>query len=260
MPDDSQGNSSVTEGDLNRTSDNSDFVTDSSRITTLLQQVMELPPLCSATLVNSDTIFLTSILDIQAENDLIIFDKLAPPSGNNILAKNRSLKLSTVLNGIPLSFDLKDIIIDESQSPVFYTANLPKKIYHPQRRSFLRIGTHSTATDFQGTSNAGKMLLKGYVFDFSRGGIAVNFFTDCGDLLRGDTLTSCLINLPGNQILSFDLSVRSVKGISRDNQKKQIGGYFENLSPQNQKKLDRFISALEREQIRKRKYPISHLW
>lgn len=253
MSSDNQGSSSATADNLNRISDNPNFVTDPLRIITLLQQVMELPPLCSATLVNSNIIFLTSILNIQAENDLIIFDKLAPPSGNNILAKNRSLKLSTVLNGIPLTFDLKDIIIDRSQSPIVYTAHLPKKIYHPQRRSSLRIGTHSTATDFQGTSNVGEMLLKGYVFDFSRGGIAVNFSTDCGDLLRGDTLTNCLINLPGNQILSFDLSVRSVKNISRDNPKKQIGGYFENLSPQNQKKLDHFISALEREQLRKRK-------
>jgi len=251
MPAESRG--TVTEGNLNQISDNPNFVTDPSRIITLLQQVMELPPLCSVTFVNSDTTFFTSILDIEVKNKLLIFDQLAPPSGNSLIVENKSLKISTLLNGIPLTFNIKDITTGKSQDSIFYKAPLPEKIYYPQRRASLRIGIHSTATDFLGTSPDGKIRLKGYVFDFSRGGIAVNISTDSADILRGDVLTDCLINLPGKQILSFDLSVRSVKEISPGNQKKQIGGYFENLSVQGQRKLDRFISTLEREHLRKRK-------
>lgn len=249
-----QDESSVTTNfNTGRTSDNPNFITNPGKIIKLLQQIVAAPPLCSVTLNSSNKTFFTSILDVQEENGLIILDKLSTNSANSILLKDKELKLSTCINGVQLSFNLKEISVEKSQDTVLYKARFPGKIYYPQRRSSPRIATDSTLIHFQGTSRDTKTTIGGYVFDFSRSGVGVNFYTDRINLVRGDKLTNCLINLSDDHTLSFDLSVRSSKKLNPANRQKQLGGYFDNLSPQNQKKLDRYISALEREQIRKRK-------
>lgn len=235
------------------TSNNPNFITNPEKIITLLQQIAAAPPLCSVTLNSSSKTFFTSILDVQEENDLIILDKLSTNSANNILLKDKKLKLSAFINGVNLSFNLKEISVEKSLDTILYKARFPEKIYYPQRRSSLRIATDSTLITFQGTSRDTKTTFGGYVCDFSRSGIGVNFYTDRINIVRGDKLTNCLINLPDDHTLSFDLSLRSTKKLNPANRQKQLGGFFDNLSPQHQKKLDRYISALEREQIRKRK-------
>jgi c-di-GMP-binding flagellar brake protein YcgR len=233
--------------------DNPNFITNPATVIKLLRQIMAAPPLCSVTLNNSSETFFTSILEIQEVNGLIILDKLSPNSGNSTLLKNKELKLSACVNGVTLSFNLKEIVAEKSPDNILYKARFPGKIYYPQRRSSPRIATNSTLIPFQGTSRDTKTTIGGYVYDFSRNGVGVNFYTDRGDITRGDKLMNCLINLPDEHTLSFDLSVRSSKKLNPANRQRQLGGYFDNLSPQNQKKLDRYISALEREQIRKRK-------
>lgn len=233
--------------------DNPNFITHPARIVNLLQQVMEAPPLCSVSVIGANEIFSTSILDVQPEKDLIILDRLVPASGNSLLISHRTLKLSAYLNGIPLTFNLTGIAAGGSQTSVFYNARLPEKIYYPQRRSAPRIAINSTPIGFRGTSSETRMTISGTVFDFSRGGIGVNFSNDRGLIQRGDTLTDCLIMLPDSYSLSFDLSVRFVKKASLSSRQKQIGGNFTALLPQDRKRLERYISTLEREQIRKRK-------
>ncbi|MGZ8903961.1 MAG: flagellar brake protein [Methylobacter sp.] len=233
--------------------DNPNFITNPETVIKLLRQIMAAPPLCSVTLNNSSKTFFTSILDIQEENSLIILDKLSPNSGNKVLLKNKELKLSNCINGVQLSFKLKEVSIENSQEAVLYKAHFPEKIYYPQRRSSPRITTDSTLIHFQGTSRDAKTIIGGYVFDFSRNGVRVNIYSDRINIERGDKLTNCLVNLPNNHTLSFDLTVCFSKKLNPAIRQKQLGGYFDNLSPQNQKKLDHYISALEREQIRKRK-------
>lgn len=254
------------QGDANHTADleynpvNPHFVTNPEQIITLLQKVIASPPLCSVTLSNSKRTYFTSILDVLENQGLLIFDKLAPAEGNNLLVSSRQLKISTTLNGVPLTFNLKGIAVGKSEHSVFFKAYLPEKIYYPQRRSSPRIATQSTDIGFQGTSLASKMTFGGYVFDFSRNGVGINLYNDRGNILRGDTLTNCLIAFPDNHSLSFDLSVRSLKKLNTEvNPKKQIGGYFDNLTPRNQKKIVRYMSALERAQIRKQKNKSSGL-
>jgi c-di-GMP-binding flagellar brake protein YcgR len=244
---------SINDTYLNYPSDNPNFVTHPTRIINLLQQVMVLPPLCSAMLTNSKKIYLTSILDVQEEQGLIIFDKLIPADGNTYLVNSRELKIVTTLNGIPLTFSLKGIAVGKSEHNVFFKAYLPERIYYPQRRSSPRIATRSTEIGFQGTTEDRRMTFGGYVFDFSRNGIAINLYNHRGNINRGDTLTNCLIEFPDNQSLTFDLSIRSLKKYNLAQATKQIGGFVNNCTPQNQKRLERYMAALERAQIRKQK-------
>lgn len=114
---------------------NPSFVTDPSKIASLLQQIIEAPPLCSVTAPNSTKVYFTSILEIQPEKKLLLFDRLTPAIDSRLSNKLDTLKLSTYINGVQLTFQLQDIVQENSCHPPIYKARLPVSIYYPQRRS-----------------------------------------------------------------------------------------------------------------------------
>jgi len=232
---------------------NPNFITDPQKIRKLLQQIIESPPLCTVSIRNSSKVFFTSVLEIQKDKGLVVFDELTPVAGNNLLNQCDVVRLSTFINGVHLTFDLKQITREQAFNQIVYKALLPETIYYPQRRSSPRIQTDPASIDFQGISRDTGMLIKGYVLDISRTGLCVAFSKAGNGISSGDKLNSCIIQLPGESTFSFDLSVRSIRKASPSSLQKQIGGFFNGLAPQNQNKLDRAICALERKQIRKRK-------
>jgi len=232
---------------------NPSFIVEPSKIIKLLQQIIESPPLCTVTLPNYNKTFFTSILEIQQQKGLLLFDRLTPPSGNHLLSQCGVLKLSTFINGVHLTFQLKEIIPDHSINTTFYKAQLPDSIYYPQRRSSPRIEMDINTIPFQGTSRDTGLLIKSYVLDISRTGLCIDISKIGNTIQSGDKLTNCLIQLPGTNTLEFDLSLRSIRKSKFNISQKQIGGFFNSLSMQKQNKLDRTICALERQQIRKRK-------
>lgn len=232
---------------------NPSFIIDKQKIAILLQQIIEAPPLCTASFRDSSQTFYTSILELQQSKNLLLFDELSPKPGNRLVSQNGSIKLSTFINGVHLSFHLNDVTVYQSGKRIIYQSKIPEMVYYPQRRTSPRIVLDSTAIDFQGTSKDSGMVIKGSVYDISRTGLCISYNKSGNTLLNGDRLTSCLIYLPDDNTFAFDLAVRSVRKLHSNALQKQIGGYFNTLSPQNQHKLDRYVSALERQQIRKRK-------
>ncbi|NOT11304.1 MAG: flagellar brake protein [Methylococcaceae bacterium] len=247
IPETDQENSYLAE------KDNPNFITDPNKIVTLIQQIIESPPLCTVSIPNCNTAFFTSILEIRPEKGVLIFDSLMPQHGNKLLNQIDALKLSTFINGVHLSFLLQEVTTERLFSQTVYQALLPQNIYYPQRRSSPRIQTDLNTISFHGVSRNTGIPLKGYVFDISRTGLCVNFSRSGNNVQSGDKLTSCLIHLPDEYTFAFDLSLRSVRKSSLNNLQRMAGGFFNGLTPQMQHKLDRAISALERQQIRKRK-------
>lgn len=69
---------------------------------------------------------------------------------------------------------------------------------------------------------------------------------------RGDFISHCKINL-NDDYLNFELAIRFVKTPRSESGKTQLGGYFENISIKHRNQLEHFVTAIEREEIRKRK-------
>ncbi|MDO9161289.1 MAG: flagellar brake protein [Methylococcaceae bacterium] len=242
---------SLTPNNTDNPRENPSFVTNPDKIFHLLQQLIIEPPRCTITLNNSDSLFLTDILEVDP--DFISFSPLTPSSGNQLLASQRALKLSTVLGGIPLTFNLQNICVDKSADPICLKAALPEKIYYPQRRLTKRMPTNSTTIEFKGTSRDTGVSIQGYVTDISRGGLSVIYNSTRGNIIRSDRLSYCSVVLPDNQTIAFELTVSSSKKPLLGSNKRHLGGQFENIYPQDEKKLDRYLSTLERQQLRKRR-------
>ncbi|GAB4272767.1 MAG: hypothetical protein Kow0065_21840 [Methylomicrobium sp.] len=232
--------------------DNPYFIVDPDRIIQIIKAIAASPHLCTVTFDGHKQAFSTSLLDLNLDSGFLVLDTLSPTRGNDLLQQQNTCKLSTFLNGIHLAFRLRNINpIDHPVSPT-YRALLPDRIYYPQRRTAPRIFTHSTDLKFRTVVTHNNISLIGTVFDLSRNGACINFH-DMHEVIiePSDKLKNCRLELDTEWSIDFDFSVRFVK-TSRSN-KTQIGGYFFNLSKQNQKKLDSFIAKLEREIIRNRR-------
>lgn len=233
---------------------NPNFLTDVKKIHILLKNIEEASPICTISIEGMNDQFSSSILDVQLENNQINLDKLSPPHGNQLLTSKNKCKLSAIHNGIHLAFPLDSIEKDSSGDISFYKIAMPNRIYYPQRRSTPRIQITALHIPFSGISERTKATVGGSIFDISRKGLSlgISITNNIARLQRGDSLKNCRITFE-DQTINFDLAVRFVKTANKSTGRTFIGGYFENLSSKSRNKLERFVAALEREEIRNRK-------
>jgi len=231
---------------------NPNFLTEPEKIRSLLKDIEEASPLCSIIIEGTEEQFSSSILDVQIENNQIILDELFPKHGNALLLTKNHLKLSSIFNGIRLAFKLSDIEAGSSRGIAYYKSAIPDKVYYPQRRSSPRIQITTFNIPFSGISSRTKVTIGGSIFDLSRGGIGISTPNNRARFQRGDLVKSCRITID-KQSITFDLSVRFIKTSKQGAGQTLIGGCFENLSSKNRNTLERFVTTLEREEIRNRK-------
>lgn len=232
---------------------NPNFVTDPENILKLLQDINQNTPLCTITFDNTTEQFTSTILEIHAQKKQIIFDELTPAHGNHILIESNSLKLSTLLKGIHLAFNLQQVTAGSARGIAYYKAGFPERVYYPQKRLTLRIKTQSANIPFQGMSTRTQLSVGGYLFDLSRGGIGIVIPNNRARIQRGEKLSNCRFTLPDGYVVAFDLIIRFTRPGSQNNPKTKLGGYFGNLSSRDRNKLEHYVTVLERESIRKQK-------
>lgn len=234
--------------------DNPNFVTEPGKIVALLEQLIEAMPLCAINFDHIDEVFSSSLLEVNARAGYVILDEIVPAHGNHYALDQRQFKVTTQLKGIPLSFKLHDLDARSAQGIAYYQAPLPTRLYYPQRRQAPRLPIDpSLGLVVHGVIGDNNVPVIGSVMDLSRGGLNMILPEQRGRLQRGDRIRRCHLTLPNQVDLQFDLSVRFSKPAPQALRKRQVGAYFEHLAPSQQKKLDQFLAALEREEIRKRK-------
>ncbi len=231
---------------------NPNFLTDTDKIVTLLSEIEQSSPLCTVHVDGSPQEYSSSILGIKADKNLIILDELSPKEGNTELQNSKALKLSLFHKGIHLSFNLTDLKMGHSRGITYYKADLPDRIFYPQRRRSPRIEISSINIPFSGVSERTGLSVNGYLFDLSRGGAGVDLSVNRARIQRGDKIKNCQISFD-DYVMDFEFSVRFFKSTPSSTTKFQIGGLFENLSSKSHAKLSYFITSLERIEIRKQK-------
>lgn len=233
---------------------NPNFISEPGKIVTLLNQLVEAMPLCAINFEHIDEVFSSSVLEVNARSGYVILDEIVPAHGNHYALDQRQLKVTAQLKGVPISFKLHPLDARSAQGIAYYQAPLPTRLYYPQRRQAPRIPIDpGLALVVHGVLGEANVPVVGSVFDLSRGGLNMILPDQRGRLQRGDRIRRCHLALPEGTDLQFELTVRFSKPSPQTPRKRQVGAYFEQLSPAQQKKLDQFLVALEREEIRKRK-------
>jgi c-di-GMP-binding flagellar brake protein YcgR len=231
--------------------DNPNFITDPEHIVFILNKIKSTGLPCHLNVNNKAPQYLTSLLKVQPNEDYMILDEISSASGKHIPTTGNNIKLSVLYNGINLSFTLNSLELVSPHHNAYYKTVLPKRIYYPQRRTSRRISCLSGDIRFQGVSMESLNPLVGKVNNISLTGIGVNLHNTTLPIGRGNKLSDCHILLPDGFDFKFDLSIRFAKPQSHNNKTTRIGGHFEKISPDIQKKLERCIATLERKEIRK---------
>ena len=119
----------------------SEFVTDTLEIYNLLKNIQKSKQLISLSFDSLPQYSLTSLLEVQYDTKVLIFDEPNPLPNQKLLATKNEAEFSLKLEKLPVKFKAKFILNDATNSFKDLYTPFPEKIYYPQNRSFYRFRT-----------------------------------------------------------------------------------------------------------------------
>lgn len=218
------------------------------QILSLLQRIHEGRCLLAITLNGDAHQFNSALLEINAEQAYLVFDELKPDSGHNLFLQQQRCQVRTSLKGVTVSFTATLIASGQQNDIAYYRVALPDTISYGQRRAHFRPRvSRAFNTDVQ-IDLPGGGTISGTLQDISLGGLRIKANErDTLDLNVGASLT-CRFQLPGSDPIECRIDLRSV---TRGADGCQFGGQFQGLDPLQRRILQKFITLLERDAIRK---------
>ena len=220
------------------------------QIVSLLSQVHRAHSLLNIRLPDSETSFSSALLGIYDEHGFVVFDELTPRAGHRLLLQSHQMRVSGRLDGVELHFKAQLLEAREKGGVAYYKVAMPKSIYYRQRRQDYRVPSHAANIRFHALRGRGiNQVVRGHAHDLSRSGIGV-LLEENVDLMQGEVLASCILNIPGTGEISFSLEVRYC-ATSRSGAATRMGGRFCEIEPESQRKIVQCINDLERAQARR---------
>lgn len=194
----------------------------------------------------------TAIVQIDAESDLLHFDELMPIDANRWLLPDHPIRLHGWLDGVRISFtaDIIDTrLIDEKGH--YFSTRFPEKLRYPQRREQYRIRIQPAAVPVSASITYGgdeRLTIDSDIVDLSVGGVGL-ILEDEPDIAISDEI-SCLLRMPDTS-LKLRLEVCS-RAVLEKPTRTRIGTRFVDISASTHATVQRFIAAVQREQLRRR--------
>jgi c-di-GMP-binding flagellar brake protein YcgR len=227
-------------------------VTDPTRITGLLKSLVESRSLLTVTIPDVAEPYISALLKVEPDTQSIILDELSPASGHAHLLKARMLNVYAMLNGVDLHFKTSLQQTGEKDGIAYYRAAFPTFMHYMQRRANYRVyvGLGRAAPVELGLSDeTGETIVQGRLHDLSVGGIGAMFplYTP---LQEGQTINHCVLALPGGDHLTCALEVRFLR-FEESRGQLRVGAQFAGLGPREERLIQRYVLALEREAMKK---------
>ena len=204
----------------------------------------------TASLDEQNSLHSSLLLHIDADNDTLLFDHMAPAIASQQMHAAKTLHMQASYHGIGAWFSVDTSLVTNKKNG--YLLPLPDKIYHQQRRSSYRIefSMHERPL-VEMYIDARQVTLRGCILDISVGGCAIQIPNHHGTLLTEGERGKILHLLIPNE---FDLKA-AVKLHNPVVQHKisstRYGLEFIDLPAIDQKKIERFVARKQRESIRK---------
>lgn len=222
-----------------------------SQIHRLLSDLHDSKALVTVALPDTGELFSSAVLAVKAgEKGGLLLDELNPRHGHDQLLEKRHLQVYGRLHGLSVRFDTELVSAGERQGIAFYKLRLPVEIEHGQKRAFYRVRVGlglKVPVTLLGDSES---TFDGELRDISIGGIGAVFPT-ATPIDAGACIESCLIDLPGGEAVSCSLKIRHTE-VDTSHQELHIGASFTELTPGQERAIQRCIHSLEREEIRKK--------
>ena len=226
----------------------SEQITDPARVSRLLERLAKRNALLTVEIPGHQEHYTSSIVSV--DTPYVLLDELLPPSGQQLLLKERTLQVTGKLDGIDIRFITTLERVDNRNNMVTCHMNLPGQIEYRQRRLAYRAHIPMAQTLRVIIDSKDGTAIEGVLHDLSYGGAGMIFPGD-PPVAEPGLLYECAIELPDDVWLYCAIELRYSKSIrSRDRQ--LIGARFNELSPAQARLVGHCVSKLERDFVRKR--------
>lgn len=197
-----------------------------------------------------EKLYSSAILEVKP-NGHIIIDELTPKEGHVLFLKTGKLKARLQLDGVKISFSATLESSGNDAGIAFYTLALPREIDYLQQRAHHRVRPSLAKPLRVNLTHADESVFIGEIHDISAGGLSIKIKSDSlATTLKPTDILTCSFMLEPKQEILCKLEVRSIHATNQQNLIR-IGVRFSNLPGPVEKLIQRYISMLEREQIKK---------
>jgi len=224
-------------------------------IISLLRAVSERNQLVSMQADSGAESVVTSVLDVDEENDIVVIDRAPGNLANRRIVDSDNVSFETLLDNIRILFfasQVRECLYDNL--PALYIP-IPASLIRLQRRENYRIPTpvahpvRCTITIPPDDSDATGITVVVTLKDISCGGIALIDEKKVLDNTIGRLYEHCRLDLPGGPPLQVKLQVRNSTDLSLSNGRtpRKLGCMFVDLPKPALTAVQRYITKLERE-------------
>lgn len=199
-------------------------------------------------------LLLTSVLDVQPENNAVILDCGSNDVLNQRILKAEKIIFVTTLDSVKIQWVSNQISTDIFEKRAAFRIAIPNQILRLQRRECYRLNTPlinplKCIIPLGEENNAS---IEVVLADISAGGIGIIIPPSTGvGFEAGTVFPGCRIELPGVGAAEFTISIQSTWDVTMKNGHKNMraGCKFTDMRPGIQSLIQRYIIKLERERL-----------
>ncbi len=217
-----------------------------TEISQLLKRLQKHLVVITAKFPSDPETYNTAIIKVDYKNKVFYLDELLPESGNEQLKAVHKIFLRTRLDGAILTMEcvLKDL--GEEKGLSHYIMYFPTRIKSIQRRESYRVNIPLSKRFQVNMQTKSGHFIAGFLNNISYKGVAIRLETaQSFDLNIGDKVPFLTLHL--NETITCEMEVKRISTILGN---AIISGHLQEISPVQQREIQKFISKQEREKRR----------
>lgn len=233
---------------------NDQILVDSVEIGKALATVVESRTPLTIRIEERQTFYVSLLVDVDSENQVLYIDELLPKNGNDALVNGEVFSVRALCRGIPVFFKGNKILsVEEDSGALTYKLAFPERLIYQQRRQFFRVAVGLKQncdvvlkrSKKQADSNSSAV--RGRVVDLSQRGAGFQILGQLEpELLVGEHMAECEISLPDYEYITCQAEIRRFF-YDEERDISSCGLLLHGLEKGQQRKLDRYILQLQRE-------------
>lgn len=227
-------------------------------IQSVLRNVQRQRSLLHIHVPNSVTAMISTVLDVDGEKNLLVFDISADTLTNNRVQQANRILVEASLDKIHIRFACGHVRPYEFEGSPALCVALPRALSYLQRRDFYRIDTPITnpvICKIPVQENNRSKIVSVPLGDISGGGIGIYDDNNLPETSMGTIYDNCEINLPDVGVITVSLRIQhsSVQELPSGKTRTRLGCAFVRPSGPTLNMIQRYVGKLERELIAKRR-------
>tara|TARA_A100001037_G_scaffold279866_1_gene282123 strand:- start:764 stop:1504 length:741 start_codon:yes stop_codon:yes gene_type:complete len=208
----------------------------------LLERLVTQRPMVSVRRGRDDTVFASSLLDVDETSNALWIDELSPTPEPG-LAVGERVSVFGEVDGTPLGFRTSVREQDVRKGLPIHVLGLPRMLRLQRHRVHPRFVPARPIPVYLVDPSAG--VLEGALRDISLGGICVSMTAKAVRTLgRGVQIPSCTVSISGSDVVQAALEIRYVRKEPKT-AKVFVGGRFVKLKSMHKARLESFLQTLQ---------------